>query len=61
LVLTKSRRRDPPAIDYGTYWLIGEGDAYFIPAGARAGTMRPVGFSIDEIEQYLTTDPGDRD
>ena len=42
--------------NYATYWLVGEDRAFFIPAGASDGTMRPVGFTIDELVVYLDRD-----
>ena len=45
LTLVRSRRRDPHALDYGLYWLVGFQGAY---------VTSPAGCSIDEIEQYLT-------
>ena len=50
-VLTKSRRRDPRAVDYGGYFL------------ADANTSRletsEHGMDLDEVEAYLTDDDGD--
>ncbi|MCU1668063.1 MAG: hypothetical protein JWP40_990 [Blastococcus sp.] len=45
--LTRSRRRDPLALDYGLYWLT---DA------ATGATVSPeAGLSIDEIERRFLT------
>ena len=44
LRLTRSRRRDVRALDYGKYWLY-RGDEAVTPAE---------GVGIDEIEAYLT-------
>jgi hypothetical protein len=47
LVLRRSRRRDPDAVDYGAYWLIdGEGD--YLVYGDQWGT------DLDGIEEFLT-------
>jgi hypothetical protein len=47
LVLLKSRRRDPRAIDHGVYWLVDDAhrDAIVRSAG---------GATLDAIESYLT-------
>jgi hypothetical protein len=57
--VTKSRRRDHRARDYGTFWLVGKGyltadDDYFIPADETISEPRPIGFTIDELEEALT-------
>lgn len=46
LVLSKSRRRDPRAIDYGSYWL---SDLYrnYLVAGGEWG------MSLDDVEAFL--------
>ncbi len=48
LKLTRSRRRDPRALDYGLYWL----------ADARTSALESpeAGLTLDEVEQYLTSD-----
>lgn len=59
LRLEKSRRRDPRAYDYGTYYLV-QG-----PPPERGGTnwkartlVSPEqGLTLDEVEAYLTRDP----
>lgn len=44
LQLTRSRRRDVRALDYGKYWLLRDGE-----------TVTPAeGVGLDEIEAYLT-------
>ena len=45
LVLTRSRRRDRRALDYGLYWLTN---------AAGKQVTAPGGASIDQIESYLT-------
>ena len=53
--LVKSRRRDPLAVGYGTYWLVGdENGPYYIPFAVDIETRRPSGYTIDEVEEYLT-------
>jgi hypothetical protein len=47
LRLIKSRRRDPRALDYGTYWLA---DAYT----SLELTGGPHGIRLDEVETWLT-------
>jgi hypothetical protein len=49
LVLQKSRRRDPSAIDYGR-WFIVDQDTNALVAGDRFG------ITIDEVERFLTED-----
>jgi hypothetical protein len=59
LRLEKSRRRDPRALDYGSYALfdLETGDA---KAGAVAGERLPrQRFTLDDVEAYLTTDRHD--
>ena len=51
LELRKSRRRDPRAIDYGTYMLV-NAEINGVVAGA-AGTGGP-NFTLDDVETYLT-------
>jgi hypothetical protein len=55
LQLVKSRRRDPLAIDFGTYWLVGEesGARYFVPSTADIYSKARIGYTIDEAEGYL--------
>jgi hypothetical protein len=47
LRLTKSRRRDERAVDYGRYWLSDEKTTALILGGQ-------FGDTLDEIEDYLT-------
>ena len=46
LTLARSRRRDPRAIDYGTYWLI-------VPTTNAVALGGQLGVSLDEIESAL--------
>lgn len=46
LILAKSRRRDPRALDYGEYWLFDRDDK---PIASRLK-------SLDEVERALTED-----
>lgn len=46
--LTKSRRRDRAALDYGVYWLADSNSICVTPG--------PTGWYLDEIEQYLLDD-----
>jgi hypothetical protein len=48
--LEKSRRRDPRALDYGT-WTIVEPHTNTLVAGGRYGTM-----DLDAVEAWLTGD-----
>ena len=60
MTLHRSRRRDPLAWDHGRYWLA--------PAGGRgpvigahgrgAGVGDPPGLTLDEVENWLTRQPG---
>lgn len=53
LKLAKSRRRDPNAWDYGTYMLVdARTNGLVMPDVAG----RAYGYSLDEIEEYLTAD-----
>lgn len=47
LRLVKSRRRDPDATDFGTYWLVPEGDS---DDSSRRGPFA----DLDEVEAALT-------
>ena len=51
--LTKSRRRDPRAVDFGKYWLI-DPDMNGLVAGDQFG------WTLEEIEQYLSGETGMR-
>jgi hypothetical protein len=63
LKLVKSRTRDPYATDYGLYWL----DVAWVMDGAikryvtadQANWRGPFD-SLEDVEKYLTTPPGDR-
>ena len=46
LTLTRSKRRDPRALDYGVYWI---GDA-----NNQALLTNERGIDLDEVEKYLT-------
>ncbi|MGI8623105.1 MAG: hypothetical protein ACR2NB_06385 [Solirubrobacteraceae bacterium] len=48
LALHKSRRRDPRAIDYGSYHLV--------DVQMNAVVTGNFGLSLDEVEQFLTGD-----
>jgi hypothetical protein len=58
LQLVKNPRRDPRAIDYGSYMLVGQSNAVVADFGwDHAG--RPEGASwLDDIEAYLTSSDG---
>jgi hypothetical protein len=49
--LVKSRRRDPRAIDYGAYWIVNPHTN-----SIEAGDPTYGGMSLDEIEDWLTSD-----
>ena len=49
LMLTKSRRRDPRATDYGTYMLVDQQTNAVVAYGLQSG----YGLSLDEIETAL--------
>lgn len=51
LRLEKSRRRDPRALEYGTYMLVAENTNTIVAAG---NNDRGYGLSLDEIEETLT-------
>jgi hypothetical protein len=51
LQLTKSRRRDPRAVDYGVYWLA-DAHTSLVHAGPYQGGFR----DLDEVERFLTDD-----
>lgn len=54
--LRKSRRRDPRALDYGTYMLVDRA-GNFVVAGADIGG-HPGSMYLDDVEAVLTGDPG---
>jgi hypothetical protein len=49
LVLRKSRRRDPRAVDYGMFWLVDAATNALVAGGQ-------FGMNIDSVEEWLTTD-----
>lgn len=49
LLLRKSRRRDPHAIGYQGYWLVGAEDPHPVIVGGQFGTI------LDTIEEHLTS------
>ena len=49
LMLTKSRRRDPRAYDYGTYMLVDHQTNTLVAGSSQSG----YGLSLDEIETAL--------
>lgn len=52
LALTRSRRRDPRALDYGLYWLSrGKGQITDSDDSVLSGV------TLDEVEAYLTREP----
>jgi len=51
LMLRKSRRRDPRAVDYGNYWLI-DPEINGLVAGGQWG------IDLDEVEAWLTGSNG---
>lgn len=54
LVLHKSRRRDPRAVEYGTYMLV---DLYTDVVVASGNAGRGYGLTLDEVEEWLTLGP----
>jgi hypothetical protein len=52
LRLTRSRRRDPRAIDYGGYMIV-DAETNVVMAG---GTPVPFFLSLDDVEAWLTDD-----
>jgi hypothetical protein len=50
LHLEKSRRRDPNAFDYGTYWLI---DHRTNAIAFRNFALDSYGLTLDDVESYL--------
>lgn len=49
LRLEKSRRRDPRALDYGTYWLVDADRNTPVVWGSQSG----YGLSLDDVERAL--------
>ena len=54
LTLTKSRRRDPRALDYGLYFLALDGSHEW---RSRPAVDQGQGMTLDEVETYLRGDP----
>jgi hypothetical protein len=54
--LVKSRRRDPRAIDYGTYWIVDPKTNAIVAGGGPSQR----GMNLDDIEAWLTSSPGER-
>jgi hypothetical protein len=52
LTLTKSRRRDQHALDFGTYGLVNAETGYLVAGSTSTG----YGLSLDEVERNLTAD-----
>ena len=51
LALQKSRRRDPQALDFGTFWLVNpELNAQIFPSGDGSAW----GATLEELEEWLT-------
>ena len=49
LTLTKSRRRDPRATDYGTYMLVDRQTNAVVASGSQSG----YGLSLDDVDKAL--------
>lgn len=62
LALHKSRRRDPRALGYGSYWLADATNTIVYPDIAQPRTEARLvdGVSLDEIEAWLLSAPEDR-
>lgn len=60
LALHKNRRRDPRARDYGLYWLLWMDIETPDHQSHDAWIGYPDGFTLDEVEAYLTGDTADR-
>jgi hypothetical protein len=52
LRLVKSRRRDPRALDYGSYALFDAETGQALPGAVLGARLR---FTLDDVETYLTT------
>ena len=50
LALRKSRRRDPRAVDYGTYWIIDPYRSVLVWGNTNTG----YGLTLDDVEAWLT-------
>lgn len=55
LQLVKSRRRDPRAMDYGTYMLTDPATNTVVVGTAATGRSE---WTLDDVEDYLTGGPG---
>lgn len=53
LQLVKSRRRDPRAVDYGTYMIVDQRTNAVVGYGLQSG----YGLSLEAVEDYLDNDP----
>ena len=53
LILVKSRRRDPRALDYGTFGLVDSRTGAVVAQGSERG----FGLTLDQVEDYVTRDP----
>jgi hypothetical protein len=53
LRLDKSRRRDPRAVDYGTYWLVDAETTGVVEGGSNFG------IGLDEVADFLWGERGD--
>ena len=51
LALEKSRRRDPYALDYGTYQIVDPDTSGLVASGLDSG----FGMTLDEVEKWLTS------
>jgi hypothetical protein len=60
LALHKNRRRDPRARDYGLYWLLWLDIETPDHQSHDAWIGYPNGFTLDEVEAYLTGDTADQ-
>lgn len=47
--LEKSRRRDPRALDYGTYQIVRKADGELVAQGSQSS----YGLSLDDVERFL--------
>jgi hypothetical protein len=60
LQLVKSRRRDPRALSYGTYWLIEPStNAVVLHQHTLSRHDEIVGLSLDDVENYLNRYPSE--
>ena len=47
--MEKSRRRDPRALDYGTYQIVRKADGELVAQGSQSS----YGLSLDDVERFL--------